>query len=861
MRLNLLLILFLSAVITYAQVPDFSMYGYATLNGGTTGGADGEIVTPSTFDELVSYVEDPTTPYTILINKEFNTGVSTYIDASGAIVDASSSGAIATTFGDVLRIGSNKTLLGVGDAAFFNRIGIVVQCQSNIIIRNIKFTMKDVPATVDGEYKILDTDGVTTIGDPDCIAMQADDDNLAEADRISRNIWIDHCEFYNEDPATVSSKDRYDGLVDMKNDVQYVTISWCYFHDHSKSCLSGKGSSDQYDRKTTMHHNKFVNIESRMPLLRSGYLHFTNNYVKDCPDGNGVNLRINSNAYIDYNYFDNVKKPIFGKPSENGAANLNNNKFINCSRLPQVLMPCADSPDATALSSDEEILESTYVPEYLSTDESNVIVALEDVPATVDSYCGVGKIDIGTSYTITTEITSGNGTIELSPSGGIYLEGTEVTATAIGETGYALDSWGGDISGSTESVTFTVSDNMNITAALKTVPTYSLTVNANDKGTVSINPEADYYSEGTVVTITATPNSKMIFESWGGNASGTELSIDVTMDANKTVSATFIDDPELVGKSLIAYVTDPSSNTYANDTKIYASLVANSDFALTEIDGTQSNIDYSMYDLVIYSEVLGSSETGSIQLEGINKPLLMMKVHAYKSSVWNWASSGYDQDASITALEVLEPNHAIFEGITLDANNEVEILSSVNTKGLTYMNPASFSSVSGGTITSLASLSGSSTKASILEIPVGTTINGTTISQPYIQIGINAASFANVTDAGLLIIENTCNYLINQSITKDGTTTSIDNNRTKNTVKCYPNIVDTKASIHILSDGGSTIKIKLVSSSGQVIFTKNTIANSGDNSIDLEMGSYPCGMYIIMVQVGSETSVFKVVKK
>ena len=315
-----------------AQTPDFGMVGFATLNGGTTGGNGGQTVTPVTFEELKQYVEEPEVPYIIRIEKEFNTDIQTWVDAEGSIVTSEVPGAVETTFGAILRVGSNKTLLGIGDQAFLNRIGLVIQCQSNIIIRNIRFTMKDVPATRDGEYKILDTDGVTTIGDPDCIGIQADAESIPEAQRISEHIWIDHCEFYNEN---IDNKDRYDGLVDNKNNVQNLTISWCYFHDHSKALLSGKGSSDNYNRTITFHHNYFYRIYgSRLPLLRFGQHHYFNNFMEDC-EGDGVNLRINSNAYIEHNYFKDSKKPVFGKLSENGQAKLVDNLFENCSRLPE----------------------------------------------------------------------------------------------------------------------------------------------------------------------------------------------------------------------------------------------------------------------------------------------------------------------------------------------------------------------------------------------------------------------------------------------------------------------------------------------------------------------------------------------
>ncbi len=79
-------------VLTMAQTPDFSMIGYATLNGGTTGGAAGQTVAPTTFEELKQYVESEN-PYTNLITKEFTTGVSTFVDETGSIVDATCWGA------------------------------------------------------------------------------------------------------------------------------------------------------------------------------------------------------------------------------------------------------------------------------------------------------------------------------------------------------------------------------------------------------------------------------------------------------------------------------------------------------------------------------------------------------------------------------------------------------------------------------------------------------------------------------------------------------------------------------------------------------------------------------------------------
>ena len=123
-----LCILVLFPTLVRGQAPDFRMVGFAALDNGTSGGEGGQIVTPQTFAELRQYVEDNSTPYIIRIEKEFNTGVETWVDEDGRIVDSDANGAVQTTFGAILKAGSNKTLIGIGDQGFFNRIGLVSLC-------------------------------------------------------------------------------------------------------------------------------------------------------------------------------------------------------------------------------------------------------------------------------------------------------------------------------------------------------------------------------------------------------------------------------------------------------------------------------------------------------------------------------------------------------------------------------------------------------------------------------------------------------------------------------------------------------------------------------------------------------------
>ena len=69
---------------------------------------------------------------------------------------------------------------------------------------------------------------------------------------------------------------------------------------------------------------------------------------------------------------------------------------------------------------------------------------------------------------------------------------------------------------------------------------YTLTVNVVGNGTVTVSPQSATYLSGTVVTLTAIPESvNFTLSAWSGDITGTQNPINVTMDGNKTVTATF----------------------------------------------------------------------------------------------------------------------------------------------------------------------------------------------------------------------------------------------------------------------------------------------------------------------------------
>ena len=66
------------------------------------------------------------------------------------------------------------------------------------------------------------------------------------------------------------------------------------------------------------------------------------------------------------------------------------------------------------------------------------------------------------TYTLTTSAT--NGSVLLSPAGGVYNQGTLVTVTATADLGYQFDSWSGDLSGTNNPATVVMNGNKSVTA-------------------------------------------------------------------------------------------------------------------------------------------------------------------------------------------------------------------------------------------------------------------------------------------------------------------------------------------------------------------------------------------------------------
>ncbi len=142
------------------------------------------------------------------------------------------------------------------------------------------------------------------------------------------------------------------------------------------------------------------------------------------------------------------------------------------------------------------------------------------------------------NFPINLSPTSG-GTVTLSPANKSFDFGATVTAKAVPDKGYVFKAWTGDASGLQNPATVTV-DRAKTIGAQFAKGEYTLNIKTAGTGTVDVSPAGSRFEGGTVVTLTARPAGNYRFVSWSGDITGANRTVTVTMDANKTLTATFV---------------------------------------------------------------------------------------------------------------------------------------------------------------------------------------------------------------------------------------------------------------------------------------------------------------------------------
>ena len=112
-------------------------------------------------------------------------------------------------------------------------------------------------------------------------------------------------------------------------------------------------------------------------------------------------------------------------------------------------------------------------------------------------------------------------------------------------------------------------------------------------GDVDLAPSGGTYDKGSQVTLTAIQASGYTFDHWGDDASGTSLSVNITMDSNKNIVAYFVEVP-MERYSLTIYVEgggdiNPSGGSYDEGDKITLRASPHSGWEFDRWDGTDDN--------------------------------------------------------------------------------------------------------------------------------------------------------------------------------------------------------------------------------------------------------------------------------
>ena len=168
------------------------------------------------------------------------------------------------------------------------------------------------------------------------------------------------------------------------------------------------------------------------------------------------------------------------------------------------------------------------IPESLRTTRLNDLSSL-----------GLAYCTTTTTHTLTTSAT-GNGRITPLAGTYSYLDGASVTLTATPDEGFGIASWGGDCAASGTATTCTLTMDAARTASVTFGQSaHTLTVTVTGTGTVTPDGTTTQ-PHGDEVTLTASwDDATHSFTGWTGDCVGTASTCVVTMDADKTVTATF----------------------------------------------------------------------------------------------------------------------------------------------------------------------------------------------------------------------------------------------------------------------------------------------------------------------------------
>ncbi|MFC8800089.1 polysaccharide lyase family 1 protein [Promicromonospora sp. NPDC057138] len=242
--------------------------GYASMNGGTAGGHGAATAHEYVLSEVAGTYGGAGDALYALLDEQRDRGTDEglviYVDTTISDENLSED---AIDVKDVQHV----SILGVGTSGELDGVGITVTRSHDVVIRNLAIHHVDT-------------------GEKDAVSITDH----------STNIWVDHNELYSD---LAADEDYYDGLVDVKRNSAYVTISWNYIHDHWKTSLVGHDDEPSLaPDNITYAFNHFRHVNTRVPLIRYAHVHVLNNYF-DTIATSAINARDGAQVLVEGNYF------------------------------------------------------------------------------------------------------------------------------------------------------------------------------------------------------------------------------------------------------------------------------------------------------------------------------------------------------------------------------------------------------------------------------------------------------------------------------------------------------------------------------------------------------------------------------
>ncbi|MDW7660309.1 MAG: InlB B-repeat-containing protein, partial [Bacillota bacterium] len=162
---------------------------------------------------------------------------------------------------------------------------------------------------------------------------------------------------------------------------------------------------------------------------------------------------------------------------------------------------------------------------------------------------------------------------EVEPGNGSYNEGTEVTLSEKASEGWVFDGWSNNVNGSK----IIMNSDQTVTATFietdDDIQMFTLTVDKDGQGTVA--PGSRSYTSGTEVDLSATPDPGWAFIGWSENVTDSK----VTMDSDKTVTATFKKVYNLIVSTDGEGEVTPGNDSYIDGTEVELTAIPASGWA------------------------------------------------------------------------------------------------------------------------------------------------------------------------------------------------------------------------------------------------------------------------------------------